>query len=82
MFVTIGTILLGIAALRAKVFPALTGYLLLAWAILNIVAFITQINLIGPIASTVAYGWIGMMLVQQAGVSGEAAAYQPQTALR
>ena len=81
LLAVIGTILLGIAALRAKVFPVLTGYLLLAWAILNIASFVTQINLLGPLASAVAYGWIGMMLVQQAGVSGEAA-YQPQTALR
>ena len=82
LFGTIGTILLGIAVLRAKVFPSLTGYLLLALAVLIIVALFSQSGLILPIASAAAYGWIGMMLVQQAGVSGEAAAYQPQTAPR
>ena len=82
LFGTIGTILLGIAVLRAKVFPALTGYLLLALAVLVIVALFSQSGLLFPLASAAAYGWIGMMLVQQAGVSGEAATYQPQTALR
>ena len=89
LFVTIGTILLGIAVLRTKVFPSLVGILLLAWTALNLLNFFFQsgllatlVGLLSAIASAVAYGWVGMMLVQQAGVSGEAAAYQPQTALR
>jgi hypothetical protein len=89
LFLTIGTILLGIAVLRAKVFPALVGILLLASAILILLGPVFQSGLLGTllvpflsaIASAAAYGWVGMMLVQQAGVSG-AAAYQPQTALR
>ena len=89
LFATIGTILLGIAVLRAKVFPSLVGILLLAWVVLNLLNFAFQsgllatlVGLLSTLASTAAYGWVGMMLVQQAGVSGEAAAYQPQTALR
>ncbi|GAC1430539.1 MAG: hypothetical protein PVS3B3_10720 [Ktedonobacteraceae bacterium] len=89
LFATIGTILLGIAVLRAKVFPTLVGILLLAWTVLNLLSFVLQsgllamlVGLLSTLASAVAYGWVGMMLVQQSGVSGEASAYQPQTVLR
>ncbi len=89
LFLTIGTILLGIAVLRAKVFPSLVGYLLLASAVLTLLSPLFQSGLLSTllpllriITWAAAYGWIGMILVQQAGVSGEAAAYQPQTALR
>jgi len=89
LFLTIGTILLGIAVLRAKVFPTMVGILLLAWTVLNLLNFFFQSGLLATLAGLLsalawaaAYGWVGMMLVQQAGVSGEAAAYQPQTALR
>ena len=88
LLLTIGTILLGIAVLRAKVFPVLVGILLLAWVVLNLANFALQsglpasfVGLLSAISWAGAYGWVGLMFVQQAGVSGEAA-YQPQTALR
>ena len=88
LFLTIGTILLGIAVLRAKFFPALVGILLLAWVVLNLANFALQsglpaslVGLLSAIAWAGAYGWVGLMFVQQTGVSGEAT-YQPQRALR
>jgi hypothetical protein len=89
LFLTIGTILLGIVVLRAKVFPTMVGILLLAWTVLNLLNFFFQSGLLATLAGLLsalawaaAYGWVGMMLVQQAGVSGKAEVYQPQTALR
>ena len=88
LFLTIGTILLGIAVLRAKVFPTMVGILLLAWTVLNLLNFFFQSGLLATLAGLLstlawaaAFGWVGMMLVQRADVSGEAK-YQPQTALR
>lgn len=89
LFLTIGTILLGIAVLRAKVFPAPVGILLLAWTVLNLFVLVFQsgllatlVGLLSALASAMAYGWVGVMLVQQPGMATGEAAYQPQTALR
>lgn len=89
LLLTIGTILLGIAVLRAKVFPALVGILLLVWTVLNLANFFLQsglpatlVGLLSAIAWAGAYGWVGLMLVQQSGTTAAEAAYQPQTALR
>jgi|SRR5579885_1475905 hypothetical protein len=89
LFATIGTILLGIAVLRTKVFPSMVGILLLAWAVLNLLSFALQsglpatlVGLLSAIAWAGAYGWVGLMLVQQSGTTAAEAAYQPQTALR
>ncbi|HEY6407278.1 MAG TPA: hypothetical protein VIY29_07415 [Ktedonobacteraceae bacterium] len=88
LFLAVGTILLGVAVLRAKVFPTMVGTLLLASAVLNLLGFVFQsgllatlVSLLSTIVSAVAYGWVGTMLVQQSGMSGGEAAYQPQTAL-
>lgn len=89
LFATIGTILLGIAVLRSKVFPSLVGILLLAWVVLNLLNFFLQggllatlVGLLSAIAWAAAYGWVGVMLVQQPGMVTRDAAYRPQTALR
>ncbi len=87
LLLTIGTILLGIAVLRAKVFPVLVGILLLVWTVLNLANFFLQsglpatlVGLLSAIAWAGAYGWVGLVFVQQSGTT--AAAYQPQTVLR
>lgn len=89
LFLTIGTILLGIAVLRAKVFPTLVGILLLAWVVLNLLNFVFQsgllatfMGLLSALAWAAVYGWLGITLVQQPGMLVGEAAYQPQTALR
>ena len=89
VFLTVGTILLGISVLRAKAFPTMVGTLLLASAALSLLGYVFQsgllatlVSLLSTIASAAAYGWVGMMLVQQSGMSAGEAAYQPQTALR
>src|SRR6266852_4008578 len=72
-FGLIGLILLGIAVIRARVFPPFVGLLLIASVVLSLVAFFLQsgdllaaiIGLLGTASAAIAYGWAGTILTQQ-----------------
>jgi hypothetical protein len=65
-FGLIGLILLGIALIRARVFPPFVGLLLIASVVLSLVAFFLQsgdllaaiIGLLGTTSAAIAYGWV------------------------
>jgi hypothetical protein len=86
-FGIIGPILLGIAVIRAKVFPSFIGILLIVAAVLSPSTefsglLFTLLGLVGTIAAAIAYGWVGMILTQQQNVAEAEAVYPPQEALR
>ena len=89
-FGLIGLILLGIAVIRARVFPPFVGILLIASVVLSLVAFFLQsgdllaaiIGLFGTASAAIAYGWAGTILTQQQNVAEAEASYPPQEALR
>jgi hypothetical protein len=89
-FGLIGLILLGIAVIRARVFPPFVGILLIASVVLNLVAFFLQsgdvlatlIGLLGTVSTAIAYGWVGLILTQQPKARGVEASSPAQAALR
>jgi hypothetical protein len=84
----IGPLLLGIAVIRAKVFPALVGLLLMVSGLLSPVttfsggALFALIGLVGIVSAAIAYGWVGMILTTQHNVAGAEAPSSVQAALR
>ena len=84
----IGPLLLGIAVIRAKVFPSLVGLLLVVSAVLSPVntfsggALFAFIGLVGIVSAAIAYGWVGMILTTQHNVAGAEAPSSVQAALR
>jgi hypothetical protein len=84
----IGPLLLGIAVIRAKVFPALVGILLMVSAVLSPVTTFSSgvlfalIGLVGIVSAAIAYGWVGMILTTQHNVAGAEAPSSVQAALR
>ena len=83
----IGPILLGIAVIRAKVFPTLVGVLLIVSGVLSPSTefaglLFTLLGLVGTIAAAIAYGRAGMMLMQQPKAIGVEALSPPQAVLR
>ena len=83
----IGPLLLGIAIIRAKVFPSFVGILLIVSAVLSpSVEFagllFTLLGLIGTIASAIAYGWTGIILTKQPKAIGVEVPSSVQAALR
>ena len=89
-FGLIGLILLGIAVIRARVFPPFVGLLLIASVVLSLVAFFLQsgdllaaiIGLLGTASAAIAYGWVGMILTTQHTVAGAEVPSSVQAALR
>jgi hypothetical protein len=85
---TIGPILLGIAVIRAKVFPAFVGILLIVTGVLSpsTVVFsgllFTLIGLLSTVSAAIAYGWVGTMLTQQQHVARAEVPSSGQVALR
>ena len=84
----IGPLLLGIAVIRAKVFPSWVGILLMVSAVLSPVttfasgALVALIGLVGIVSAAVAYGWVGLILTQQPKVRGGEAFSPAPAALR
>jgi hypothetical protein len=83
----IGPLLLGIAVIRAKVFPPLVGALLIVSAILSPSTefaglLFTLLGLVGTIAAAIAYGRVGMILMQQPKAVGAEVSSPPQAVLR
>lgn len=83
----LGPLLLGIAVIRAKVFPSLVGILLIVSGVLSPVTTFASgvlfalIGLLGIISAAIAYGWVGMILTQQHTVVGGDKRSSVQTAL-
>ena len=83
----IGPLLLGIAVIRAKVFPALVGILLMVSAVLSPVTTFSSgvlfalIGLVGIVSAAMAYGWVGMILTKQHNVAGAEAPSSVQAVL-
>lgn len=80
----IGPLLLGIAVIRAKVFPTLVGVLLIVSGILSPSTefaglLFTLLGLVGTIAAAIAYGRAGMILMQQPKAIGAEALSPPQS---
>ena len=83
----IGPLLLGMAVIRAKVFPSLVGLLLIVAGILSpSTAFsgllFTLLGLVGTIAAAIAYGGVGMILMRLPKARGAEASSPPQAVLR
>jgi hypothetical protein len=84
----IGPLLLGIAVIRAKVFPSLVGILLMVSGILSPVntfsggVLFALIGLVGIVSAAIAYGWVGMILTTQQNMIGAEVPSSVQTALR
>ena len=83
----IGPLLLGIAVIRARVFPQFVGILLIVSAVLSPSTIFsgvlfTLIGLVGTVSAAIAYGWVGMILTQQQNVAEAEASYPSQEALR
>jgi hypothetical protein len=84
----IGPLLLGIAVIRAKVFPSLVGLLLMVAGTLSPVTtfsggvLVALIGLVGIVSAATAYGWVGMILTTQHNVIGAEASSSVQTVLR
>jgi hypothetical protein len=71
----IGPLLLGIAVIRAKVFPWLVGLLLMVAGVLSLSTvfsglLFTLIFLVATVSAALAYGWVGTILIQQRDVAG------------
>jgi hypothetical protein len=72
----IGPLLLGIAIIRAKVFPSLVGILLMVTAVLSPSTvfsgmLFTLMGLVGTVSAAIAYGWVGTILTQQKAIEAE-----------
>ena len=84
----IGPLLLGIAVIRAKVFPSLIGILFIVAGVLSPVTtfssgvLVALIGLVGIVSAAIAYGWVGMILTTQHNVIGAEASSSVQTVLR
>jgi hypothetical protein len=83
----IGPLLLGIAVIRAKVFPSWVGLLLMVAGVLSLSTvfsgvLFTLIGLVGTISAAMAYGWVGMILTQQQNVAGAEVPSSVQAVLR
>ena len=84
----IGPLLLGIAVIQAKVFPALVGILLMVSGVLSPLntfsggVLFALIGLVGIVSAAVAYGWVGMILTTQHNVAGAEVPSSVQTVLR
>ena len=84
----IGPLLLGMAIIRAKVFPWLVGLLLMVAGVLSPVTTFSSgvlfalIGLVGIVCAAIAYGWVGMILTTQHNVAGAEAPSSVQAALR
>jgi len=84
----IGPLLLGIAVIRAKVFPSLVGILFIVAGVLSPVntfsggVLFTLTGLVGIVSAAIAYGWVGMILTTQHTVAGAEAPSSVQAALR
>ena len=71
----IGPLLLGIAVIRAKVFPLLVGLLLMVAGVLSPVttfsggALFALIGQVGIVSAAIAYGRVGMSLTKQQNIS-------------
>ena len=83
----IGPLLLGIAVIRARVFPRFVGILLIVSAVLSPSTIFsgvlfTLIGLVGTVSAAIAYGWVGTILTQQQNVAEAEASYPSQEALR
>jgi hypothetical protein len=84
----IGPLLLGIAVIRAKVYPSLVGILLMVSGVLSPVntfsggVLFALIGLVGIVSAAIAYGWVGMILAQQHNVAGAEVPSFVQAALR
>jgi hypothetical protein len=71
------------------VFPPFIGVLLMVSVVFNLVAFFLQsgdvlatlIGLLGTVSTAIAYGWVGMSLMQQPKAIGVEAS-SPQAVLR
>ena len=72
----IGPLLLGVAVIRAKVFPSLVGILLIVTGVLSPVTtlssgvLIALIGLVGIVSAAIAYGWAALILTTQHNVIG------------
>lgn len=83
----IGPLVLGIAVIRAKVFPPVVGALLMVAGILSPSTefsglLFTLLGLVGTIAAAMAYGGVGIILTKQPQARGAAASSSPQAVLR
>ena len=83
----IGPLVLGIAVIRAKVFPAFVGALLIVSGILSPSTefsglLFTLLGLVGTIAAAVAYSEVGIILTKQPKARGAEASSPPQAVLR
>jgi hypothetical protein len=84
----IGPLLLGIAVIRAKVFPSLVGILFIVAGVLSPLntfsggALFALIGLVGIVSAAIAYGWVGMILTKQQNVIGAEVPSSVQTVLR
>ena len=82
----IGPLLLGIAVIRARVFPAFVGILLIVSGVLSPSTIFsgvlfTLIGLVGTVSAAIAYGWVGMILTKQQNVAGAKAPSSVQATL-
>jgi hypothetical protein len=77
----IGPLLLGIAVIRAKVFPSLVGLLSPVTTFSGGTLF-ALIGLVGIVSAAIAYGWVGMILTTQHTVTGAEMPSSVQTVLR
>jgi hypothetical protein len=83
----IGPFVLGIAVIRAKVFPPLVGVLLIVSGILSPSTelrglLFTLLGLVGTIAAAIAYGGVGIILTKQPRARGAEVSSPAQAALR
>jgi hypothetical protein len=83
----IGPLVLGIAVIRAKVFPPFVGALLIVSGILSPSTefsglLFTLLGLVGTIAAAIAYGGVGIILTKQPKARGAEASSPPQAVLR
>jgi hypothetical protein len=83
----IGPFVLGIAVIRAKVFPPLVGVLLMVSGILSPATefpglLFTLLGLVGTIAAALAYGRVGIILTKQPRARGAEVSSPAQAALR
>jgi hypothetical protein len=84
----IGPLLLGIAVIRAKIFPSFVGLLLIVSGVLSpVTTFASGVlfalfGLVGIVSAAIAYGWVGMILTKQPKAIGAEASSPPQVALR
>lgn len=83
----IGPLVLGIAVIRAKVFPPFVGILLIVAAVLSPSTefpglLFTLLGLVGTTAAAIAYGRVGIILTKQPKAMGAAVPSSVQAALR